>query len=944
MKFSITFLLLLITTSIFAQNATVSGFVLDKDLKNEPLPFANVNIKGTLIATTTDATGKYTIDVPTGNHEIVFSFLGYESKSVLFSITNNEKKTISQSIGSGSVTMEDVVIKSTISREKETALLLDQKKAVEIKQSIGSQEMSRKGVSDVEAGLTKITGISKVDSRGLFVRGLEDRYNNLLINDLAAPTNNPFTKIIPLDLFPTDIVSIIDVYKTFNPNIYGDFAGGTFNIQTSKGAKSITKLNIGTSFTTNNNLNNFLISEEANNTKGFFGFNGKDRELPSIVGSTPLSHTFTTEESRKYFKSGFNATETKSPLNTSIGFLHSEKFNLKNERNFSYLISLNFDNKYAVKSGIERTINNDLTGYKFSNDFMATEYLYKTSATTLLGLNYNTQRIKLSLNTFYIKTTENSIKDQFGVVDRKTDDPNHIIRTNQLTKTDYLNAQLLGEYALAKDKSQIFRTGFSFANTKYSQPDRKSFSGSLNNNNITTFYGATNFSHQYLSIDGNKFLSGLAEYSYKFGNKEKQNKIILGYNGNTSAMESSYRFIATQSNLTGFTTNINSIDTHINNDLIDRDVIANGPDAPYLFNIENSNATYKVKLNEFTNAGYLNLLLKFNNKWEINGGLRVEKSNRETKFRKLGMQTAPFETRKYDKIYFLPSLNLKYGVSDKANIRFATSKTYTKPVIMEAFPLTYLNADGTSIQGNSLLKNSDNYNADLKFEIFPTSKEMFSLGIFTKYIKNPIERTYVSNATTATVTTFLNSDLANIYGAEAEFILDLERINKNLSDFSLGFNATLMSTKVKVSPTYDSQDEDGNITYNIPSRETYQSRELQGASKWILNSDLKYQFDFDKKWSNTISLVYSVFSKRIYAIGTNKQDNTYELPYQQLDFVWGSKLSDHFDVKFSATNLLNPSRNREFGSAGVIKINEPSLISDSYKKGIGFGLNLGYTF
>ncbi|WP_411376817.1 carboxypeptidase-like regulatory domain-containing protein [Flavobacterium psychrophilum] len=294
MKFSITFLLLLITTSIFAQNATVSGFVLDKDLKNEPLPFANVNIKGTLIATTTDATGKYTIDVPTGNHEIVFSFLGYESKSVLFSITNNEKKTISQSIGSGSVTMEDVVIKSTISREKETALLLDQKKAVEIKQSIGSQEMSRKGVSDVEAGLTKITGISKVDSRGLFVRGLEDRYNNLLINDLAAPTNNPFTKIIPLDLFPTDIVSIIDVYKTFNPNIYGDFAGGTFNIQTSKGAKSITKLNIGTSFTTNNNLNNFLISEEANNTKGFFGFNGKDRELPSIVGSTPLSHTFTT--------------------------------------------------------------------------------------------------------------------------------------------------------------------------------------------------------------------------------------------------------------------------------------------------------------------------------------------------------------------------------------------------------------------------------------------------------------------------------------------------------------------------------------------------------------------------------------------------------------------------------------------------------------------------
>jgi len=70
---------------------------------------------------------------------------------------------------------------------------------VEIKQSIGAQEMSRKGVSDVEEGLTKITGITKVGSRGLFVRGLEDRYNNLLINDLAVPSNNPFSKIIPLD-------------------------------------------------------------------------------------------------------------------------------------------------------------------------------------------------------------------------------------------------------------------------------------------------------------------------------------------------------------------------------------------------------------------------------------------------------------------------------------------------------------------------------------------------------------------------------------------------------------------------------------------------------------------------------------------------------------------------------------------------------------------------
>lgn len=233
------------------------------------MAFANITLKGTTVGTSTDAEGKYTIEVAAGNYTVVISFLGYETIEIPCIVKENEITTINKTIGSGSVSLNDVVVKSTVNREKETALLLEQKNAVVIKQSIGAQEMARKGVSDVEEGLTKITGITKVGSRGLFVRGLEDRYNNLLINDLAAPTNNPFKKIIPLDLFSTDIVGVIEVYKTFNPNIYGDFAGGTFNIQTSRGSKSVTKLNIGVGYTDNISLKDFSISKDANSTKGF---------------------------------------------------------------------------------------------------------------------------------------------------------------------------------------------------------------------------------------------------------------------------------------------------------------------------------------------------------------------------------------------------------------------------------------------------------------------------------------------------------------------------------------------------------------------------------------------------------------------------------------------------------------------------------------------------
>jgi len=330
MKLKFLFFTLFICVIGFSQSkGTITGVLLDKDSGNQSLPFANVLIKGTKIGTNTDVDGKYTITIAPGEYTVQFSFLGYESVEAPVKVVANETVTLNNSLGTGSYTLKDVVIKSNVGREKETALLLDQKQAVVIKQSIGAQEMSRKGVSDVEEGLTKVTGISKVDGRGLFIRGLEDRYNNLLVNDLQSPSNSPFKKIIPLDLFPTDVVGVLNVYKTFNPNISGDFAGATINIQTTQ-SKSIAKLNIGFGYTTNNNLNDFLLSDDANSTKGTFGLIGDDRALPGVFGSVPNGTKLSpTEYEENYGTKNWDVDHTNSPLNSSLGFLYAEKFDLE---------------------------------------------------------------------------------------------------------------------------------------------------------------------------------------------------------------------------------------------------------------------------------------------------------------------------------------------------------------------------------------------------------------------------------------------------------------------------------------------------------------------------------------------------------------------------------------------------------------------------------------
>ena len=144
--------------------------------------------------------------------------------------------------------IEGILLKSSSNRKSESALLIDQKKAIIQKQSMGSEEISRKGISNIEQALVKVTGITSVEGRGLFVRGLEDRYNTLLINGLGSPSNNPFQKIIALKQFPTDVVGKLNIYKTFNSNLYADFAGATFDIETLTYDKPFSKIEFSVGF------------------------------------------------------------------------------------------------------------------------------------------------------------------------------------------------------------------------------------------------------------------------------------------------------------------------------------------------------------------------------------------------------------------------------------------------------------------------------------------------------------------------------------------------------------------------------------------------------------------------------------------------------------------------------------------------------------------------
>lgn len=199
---------------------------------------------------------------------------------------------------------------------------------------------------------------------------------------------------------------------------------------------------------------------------------------------------------------------------------------------------------------------------------------------------------------------------------------------------------------------------------------------------------------------------------------------------------------------------------------------------------EGSTSEYRNNLYQFVNAGYLTVNYKPSESWDIVAGGRVENSINITRFKFLGANNVPFENITKNKYFILPSLSIKKSLNAQSNLRFAASKTLTRPILIEYMPITYINPDNENIFGNKDLNNSENYNLDLKYEWFPTKTEMLAINLFGKKIDQAIERSYTASGNSNGQTiTFYNAKTANLLGVELEGILELNRISEAFNHF-----------------------------------------------------------------------------------------------------------------------------------------------------------------
>ena len=833
--------------------------------------------------------------------------------------------------------IEGVVIQASGNKKSETAILGEQKKAIIQKQAISAEEISRKGISNVEQGLMKVTGITAVEGRGLFVRGLEERYNTLLINGLGSPSNNPFQKIIALKQFPTDVVGKLNIYKTFNSNLYADFAGATFDIETLTIDRSFSKVEFGFGYNSQSTFKNFKVNPNAYTMNGYIGLNSKDRQLPNEVkGYVPSNYNFSQDQSINSFKDSWNVENIKALPNTNIGFTTAQKFKTGESGDFGLLLSLNQGTKYERTVGNKNQFLSLQTVGVMNNDLSRKEYTYELESSAMVGLSYKNKGTNVGLNAIFLQNATNTISDFVGYRDQKEQDAGkRFFRVDQMDISKFLDVQLWASQKIGD--RHLFKIGGSWVKNNFQQPDRKISEGELtgNPNEVIMTFGGNNLIRQYLDVDGNNYFSGLAEYSVFLGEKNDRNtypwQVAIGYNGFVDHRSNSYRFIASSIDnvdLRTVTVNIDSPQQTYN------EYISNGA---FHFKEETNNNDYRSNLYQFVNAGYLNVNFKPNDSWDILVGGRVENNINITRYK--AQSDTEFNNLERNQYFILPSLAIKKVLNEKSNIRFATSKTITRPILIEYMPITYINPDNENIIGNKDLKNSENYNIDLKYEFFPTNKELFAINLFVKRIENAIERSYTASGNSNGVAiTFFNANHAILGGAELEGIVNLSRISEGLEKFSFGANATFMYSKVERSAEQLDQERPQNFTGEL------KDRKLQGAAPWMVNADLKYEFKNRNNLTQTASLVYNVSGSKIFTVGTSGLDQIYERPFHQLDLIYNTQITKNWNLKIGILNILDSDYRLEIGDDGFTPLNVRTNLHTDYKRGTSVNFTAGYTF
>ncbi len=492
-KLLLSLILLLPLSFLSAQNGGISGKVIEAESGFEVIG-GNVVIKGTGNGSSTDLDGNYLIkDLEPGTYTLECSYIGFETKEIPDVVVESGKiTTIDIQVGESSIQLEVAVITGKKITNTESALLAIQKKAPVVLDGISAAQITKSGDNDVAAAVKRIPGVTVEGGKYVYVRGLGDRYSKTTLNGSTIPGLDPNKNTVQMDLFPTSLIDNIIIYKTFSPNLPGDFSGGYVDIATKDFPTTKTiSASFSAGYNTLSTFNNKFMTYEGG-SKDWLGYDDGTRDIPQLVQNNEVPKD----------QRGSNIDPDQANLLTDISgsFKNNLTFqNISPNPNYSFSLSAGnqkqlFGKPLGFNAALSyRTENSfyqngtsgiyELTGNYDAVNKLTTQLLLddtKSTQQVLWGAMFNTSyklsnNHKIGLTAMHNQSGTTVARYQEGKKQRDDPDDGYQTSTWQYLQRALSTFQLKGKHVFNKLNNAELSWQSSYALSSQDEPDLRFF-------------------------------------------------------------------------------------------------------------------------------------------------------------------------------------------------------------------------------------------------------------------------------------------------------------------------------------------------------------------------------------------------------------------------------------------------------------------------------------
>ena len=818
---------------------------------------------------------------------------------------------------------------------------------------LSAEAIARTGEGDIAGALSRVTGLSTVGNGLVFVRGLGDRYSLALLNGLPLPSPEPLSRVVPLDLFPTGVISSSLVQKTYSANFPGEFGGGVINLTTRAiPDESFLKIGGGISGDTVTSLSPGLTYFGSAND--WSGFDDGSRDIPSTL--------------RTFFDSGARIGDEgvnvqgilaqisdpnlillqrmgDTPLNWSGNLTGGTSFDIGVDGRFGIVATAGLSNRWRTRSIISQTaVNADLD---LDTDFREFVTDQRILANALLGFGLEVGEHQFRLTNLFIRDSLKRASLAIGT-DFQDDDTDQVQNTAWFER-QLFNSQIVGELEFG-DLQLDLRAGY--AQTQREAPFDYEFTYTRSNNasdplgdvflnTLDPQRGGALVSFSDLSED---LYYGGVDATYAFADWLSA---TVGYAYTDTDRFSTRREFDIRAS-TAFPDAFGAVrpDRLFSGALLElafnpgaQDDAGVGPYDYSIFETTQADPAFAAALT--VHAAYAKVNLTPTDAVIVDVGLRYEDADQTVD--PVDVFTNPLSSSASTALsndYFLPGATLTYEITPELQLRVAGSKTIARPQFRELIFQTYFDPEtNRQFNGNPRLVDSELINAEARLEYYLGGGDRISVAGFYKDIENPIE-VFSSFSDNEQISGFANAPGATLYGAELESQLTFDLFD--LGGFFDSKQAVLVANYTFTQSELSVSEDDVARVFPFadqPATNFFRDGvPLTGQSDHLVNLQLGIE-DIDRLQQLTMLLSYA--SERVTSRGTASLPDIVEDPGLRLDLVYrqGFELGGlPLELKLEGRNLTGRD-NFEFQSNGTNRIE-----INTYEVGTSFSASLSAEF